>query len=249
MGTNALDNLAANGIIGFDADAYVKGTTPRYVGNPYKEYRGLPFEEPLPIMPAQHGISGGPKLGGEPEKDAFISHEEPKSNHTSLKSMIAGITVAGLGIYLLTKTNKIKEFLKFGKTAKSTSNKSFFERCKDKVNSWFSSTPKKATASQVEPQVEKKIEVEAGKTLKKSFFKRKWVKVTGGIGLGLVALYGAFRLIAGHKRAQGMPQVPQGVPIGTSISQPPEVAQQNETSPAETTTEAETTAPEEAPAE
>jgi hypothetical protein len=65
---SGFDDLAAGGVLNFDSEAYVKGTAPRYVGNPYGN-NNLPFDGPL-AYPG-FGITPGPYLSGAPVQDAF----------------------------------------------------------------------------------------------------------------------------------------------------------------------------------
>ena len=113
---SALDNLAANKIIDFDADAYVKGETPRYVGNPPIE--GLPFETPLPAF--REGEA--PKFHEQPKHDKFINKErkevggknEKKSTKVAAwKKVLAGILLVGGLIFVGGKyKSAIKPFFK-----------------------------------------------------------------------------------------------------------------------------------------
>lgn len=59
-----LDMLAQNGVIGFDAPAYVMDQKPRYIGNPQLELP--PFEGPIPDAP----------LMATPTKDEFNSAQK-----------------------------------------------------------------------------------------------------------------------------------------------------------------------------
>lgn len=71
---NNLDNLAREGIIDFDATAFVTGTKPRYIGNP--SYAQLP-------MPDMTGIDTGNLK--QPSKDEII-YANPDKNWAASKN-------------------------------------------------------------------------------------------------------------------------------------------------------------------
>jgi hypothetical protein len=96
MATNSLDNLAANGIIDFDADSYVKGKAPRYVGDP-DGYTGLPLDRPLMAEP--YGISPGAQLSGHPARDAFVNHGDKHHGNPTWKKALAAVLIAGLAVF------------------------------------------------------------------------------------------------------------------------------------------------------
>ncbi|MFA7659263.1 MAG: hypothetical protein WCY19_07500 [Candidatus Gastranaerophilaceae bacterium] len=151
MGTNSLDNLAKNGVINFDADSYIKGVPPRYVGDP-DGYVGLPFEQPLPAM------QGTGQLSGQPSKDAFVKHDEVKTSATDWKKALMGVILAGLATFGVLKAGKIYKNRKATKAAKAkpaptaapaaaqnptTDKKKFFKGASEKVSKFFKSVPEK----------------------------------------------------------------------------------------------------------
>jgi len=196
--TNSLDNLAANGIINFDASAYINGTTPRYYGNPQMNV-GLPFSAPLFPGPS-YGLTAGPLLSGHPSNDAFIT--KAGSGHTSFslnKILTAGI-VAGLAV---AAWNKVKST--FTETKEPSKIGNFIKTQKEKVTSFFNKNKTSEVKSDVktEIQVEKVAEKEIKEVAKKevNFFKRNWKK--GGIGLvALLGLYGLYQYVSAGKQAQ-----------------------------------------------
>lgn len=103
------DILASNGVINFDADAFVNGTPARYVGNPsYPVY--LPGEAPL--MPIErYNLIPGPELAGQPVHDAFKSHEKKEDNNGFLNGLLVGGILAGAA-YGISKINGIKNLFK-----------------------------------------------------------------------------------------------------------------------------------------
>ena len=97
---NDLDMCASLGIINFDAPAYIRGTNPRYVGNPELET-----------------ISGQiPGIKPQPQKDEFnkeISHGNP-----SWKKWVFGIFATGLailGAYKLRNTKVASKIVNYAK--------------------------------------------------------------------------------------------------------------------------------------
>lgn len=162
MGTNSLDNLAANGIIDFDADAYVKGTPPRYSGNP-RGYVGPIEDMPLMASPS-YGVYPGAHLSGHPQHDAFVNHEEKHSNpgwkRALMTILVAGLAVVG-GIKYKGKLVKLKDnvinFFKAKPAAPSVPFKqkvsNFFYDAKDKIVTFFKGPAKPAPAAVTTPPV------------------------------------------------------------------------------------------------
>ena len=73
MGANwvtNLDLLSANGILDYDAAAYLRGTPPRYVGNPSLR------TSPQPVYPTATGVALPPPL----REDTFIDGNCEKDN-------------------------------------------------------------------------------------------------------------------------------------------------------------------------
>lgn len=197
MSSHSLDSLSSGGVIDFDADAFVKGTTPRFVGNPEGNI-SLPFEQPL--IPQQYGIAPGEKLKGEPLKDAFISHEKEKSAPT-LSEILTGGLVAALALFGGLKIHSIlkgkKEATKAEKPAGAI--KKFMESCKKKLSSFFND--KVEIKEKVEAKAKEVVE-EVSKDKKGFFskiFKSKGVKIAGIGALGLLALYGLYKVLPGNK--------------------------------------------------
>lgn len=130
----AVDNLAANGIIDFDADAFIKGTAPRYVGAP-KTY--LPFEEPLPAhhQPA-HG-EGAPQIHHQPKHDEFVHGEKDSGWKKALVagSLLALVAAVGYRFKSNPRVAKVVDSIKPA-TEKTTG---FFKGLKDKFVNIFSS--------------------------------------------------------------------------------------------------------------
>lgn len=116
MESSSLDKLAQAGIINFDADAYVKGTTPRFVGKPEGETY-LPFDAPLTGFP-MYGTSAYPRLSGAPASDAFVKREgehgkEHKGIHIPLKQVLTAGLIGGIGLFAGVKIkNAIKSIPK-----------------------------------------------------------------------------------------------------------------------------------------
>ena len=100
---NNLDNLAREGIIDFDASAFILGTTPRYVGNP-------PYTQlPLPDM----SMVDTTNLK-QPQKDEIIRTTPDKasknttSKNPTWKKVLFGLLATGLLIYGGSKLSKFK---------------------------------------------------------------------------------------------------------------------------------------------
>ena len=195
MGVNDLDALAANGIIEFDADSYVRGKPPRYVGDP-DGYVGLPFERPLPAT-NEYGIMPGPKLHGEPSVDAFISreHTEKPSNWKGFLFGAFVATLGALGLY------------KFGEKLKGWISK------KPPVNQAppvINTTQQATNAAQPVENTAKKSFVQkvkdGFKDLKGKFSKLpKWAKGTTYAAGGLAGLYIIYKMFFGGGNQEAGP--------------------------------------------
>lgn len=227
--TSSLDGLASNGVINFDADAYVKGTTPRYVGNPFgSQY--LPFDQPIITSPNYYGIAPGANLSGHPSTDAFVSKGEGKEGHQlPWNKIIAGGIIGSLALFIASKAKNI--FVK--DTNKATKIGEVFNNCKDKVVNFFKDgeTTKKVkeaadavkdttkeTAKEVTETVKDTIKEvtkdtteKAAESTKKGLFSSikdkisklpKKAKIAGGIGIGLVVLYEAYKHITGAQNQE-----------------------------------------------
>ncbi len=86
---NNLDFLAQNGVLDFDAPAYILGRPPRYVGNPSNV-------EPMVLNPPQ--VIGTP----QPESDEFVPSEKKNNNlakPASWKKWLFGFVAAGALIF------------------------------------------------------------------------------------------------------------------------------------------------------
>lgn len=92
MSSYALDNLARNGVINFDADSYIKGTPARFVGDP-DGYTGLPTDRPLLAEPMAYAMPGGAHLKPQPIKDGFESehHKKEKNPVRTMLMIVAGL--------------------------------------------------------------------------------------------------------------------------------------------------------------
>lgn len=116
---SSLENLSSNGIVNFDAEAYVKEGHSKYAEN-HENDAYLPFDKPLLATPHLYGVQPGPHLGGHPEIDAFISH---KKEHPPLnwKQILIGLGAAGLATFggiKLFSWHKAKEAAKKAKAEK-----------------------------------------------------------------------------------------------------------------------------------
>lgn len=195
MSAEQLRNLATNNIINFDANAFVKGTKPEFVGDPDGE-QYLPLDRPIMAeFPHGYGITAGPQLHGEPSKDAFISHGE---DHKKIDIPWATIlTIGSLSALAIAAGMKIKSFLNNRKTAPLKTG-------------GVVSTLKAKASSLPKPK-------DLYQNAKTWFTKLPpWGKVTGGIAAGLAVLYGIYKLTSGNENqaiqegqiAQGGQEVP-----------------------------------------
>lgn len=99
---NSMRSLASIGVVDFDANAYVKGTKPMYVGSP-EPHMELPLDAPITSTPNfgyGYGYGGG-ALRAQPSVDAFVSRGHHSSS-VSAKGLILGGILGALGLTALT---------------------------------------------------------------------------------------------------------------------------------------------------
>ena len=92
---NDLDALASAGVINFDAPAYIKGTQPRYYGNPA-------FETIPPELP---------QAKTQPVKDEFKKSENPVQN-PKWKKVLFGLLLTDGTIFAASNLKTVKNLLK-----------------------------------------------------------------------------------------------------------------------------------------
>lgn len=152
----SLDNLAANGVIDFDAEAYVKGLPPRFIGRP-ERYVGLPGEMPLMAEPPTYGVYPGSHLSGHPGRDGFEHHEVNEDGNPSWKKALATVLVAGLAVIGAVRyRGKIVELFNKKKaevTSPSFKQKvsDFFLNAKTKIVEFFKGKPEGTKAPATTP--------------------------------------------------------------------------------------------------
>lgn len=193
MGNTSFDSLAANGIINFDADAYIRGTTPRYVGNPNMG-NGLPFEQPLNAMPSFPPL--GSQLPHQPIKDEF-SHEKHEKKEKDWKELLTLGVIGGTAVYA-------------GIKYKNSIKKMFSKKVKTPPPSATAGATTAATAATTATTATTAGKSAARKAKIQAFFKNKTVKIAGLVGVGLIALYGLYDIISKKKAHAG---AGEGLPI------------------------------------
>lgn len=206
MGNESLDILASGGVINFDADAFVNGTSPRFVGKPEGNLY-LPFDRPLPALPDAGEIKAGNHLKGHPDADAFISKEK-EHKPISWKAVLTGILAGALALFGASKIGKIKPFMtELGKKISPA-----FEAVKNKFSSWFKKASEAASAAPSAPAAETVAEETAPivskiKPLLEKFSKHG--KITAAGAAGLLGLYGLYQVLKPHKKQQPNPEQPE----------------------------------------
>lgn len=172
MSSAALDNLAVNGVLNFDADAYIKGTPPRYIGHP-NNGNGIPFEQPLPYAPMYPPL--GAQLPHQPIHDEFKSesHNKPVGWKEVLTLGIVGSLAVAAGLKF--KKGIVKLFSK--KAPKVT-------------------TPPPATSTAASTTAKKSKSIT---NLFNWFKNSKPAKITAAVAVGLLGLYGLYDFITKRK--------------------------------------------------
>ncbi len=130
-----LDNLAANGVIDFDAPAFLLDKKPRYIGNPSLEE--LPLESPM-YLPEGVKLKDLPSVDtfGNPEDKNLVSN--PLWKKVLFGAIALGAAVAGtIGIFKFKGglKNIKKSFSKFISNIKMPS----LEKIGHTMKSWLSS--------------------------------------------------------------------------------------------------------------
>lgn len=215
-GLSTLDNLVANGVLNFDADAYVRGDRPRYAGNPFGSQE-LPFDQPICPSMYPYASYGGyaPIMPPQPNADAFINRYE-HSNANSAKEVLITGGLIGLGIYALHKVNKLGGFFK------------------EKLSNIGKSKTKTETSAASKPAGNNGATPPKGTEPPKDAPKLKWygwknIKKYGGWALGGVVVIGALALLRSMFRKKPQQLSPEQMQM---MSQQLEQAQAQPTDPA-----------------
>ncbi len=195
--TSSLDTLATLGVLDFDADAYVKGTKPKYVGNPQTSNM-LPYSKPSNGY-SSYGIQSGAYLSGYPAVDAFVSRGEKKAPvQVPWKELMTGGVLSAIAIYC---GSKIKKILK-SKPDLAKNISTTIDNCKTKAKSIIKGTGEIAESTAKTADKTTKIAKKGIiNTVKESFLKAKDivsklpknVKIVGGIGIGLIVLHEIYK--------------------------------------------------------
>lgn len=169
MNGNSFDILAANGIINYDAESYIKNGGQRYVGTPESEAQYAPMDKPLMVLGTSYGVTPGINLHGGPSQDSFISHgnQKEKSGPT-WKQALTAVLIGGTAAYTAYKVKRIA-----------------------KISSWFNKVPKApaVNSSGTVAKLWTGIKTKAGSALNWVKGLPKPAKIGGGIVAGLLGLY------------------------------------------------------------
>lgn len=127
--TNDLDRIASEGIIDFDAAAFLTGTRPRYVGNPTGHF--LPPTE----IPVNNGQLDQPKTDAfiDPQSGLPKSQPDKSGNPLWKKILFGGLVAAGL-VFGASKLKFVKNIIKNKKIAVPQGIKNFWTNTKQKVS-------------------------------------------------------------------------------------------------------------------
>lgn len=217
MVDSSLDVLASNGIINFDADAYVKGTTPRFAGSPGSE-NYLPGEAPLTAPISSSGFNpymqgSVPKLNSEPPVDAFVKRKPEKEKkekeiekisekeieRPKISGLATIITVGLAGALALLGGSKLASFIKNKTKVKSNTAKTGNnEAAKDggKVKNFFTRQKDRVTSWF---KSKNNIEEATKNISEKAKGAPKWLKASGIALASLLGLFGLYKFVSGHK--------------------------------------------------
>lgn len=195
--STSLDSLARNGIIDYDADAYVRGTTPRYVGKPddVPHVPYMPFDQPLPDL---HPAPLKPRI--QPHKDEFVKEEESSSSNPHWKSALAQVLFSAIAVWVGVKNrDKIVSFIK-GFSPEAIAKK--VAEAKAAKEAAAKAAAAKAAAKAAEPSIITKIKTKVTELSKKmpEYIEKvktlpKWAKITGASLAALLGLYGVYKVL------------------------------------------------------
>lgn len=202
---NASRNLASIGVIDFDANAYIRGTKPMYVGSPEPPLQ-LPFDAPIGSnfsCPASFNSSfGGPRLNSQPSADAFVSHEKG-SEGISLKEGLFGGLLGTLGILGLVKLLSKKKADPLiddeAITAEATKKPSIWKRIKNLGSTAW------AKVKSIGSGAGKKVKGAGSTILEKTKGLTKYEKGIIGTIIGTLTLYGLYKIFSNPQ--QEPPQI------------------------------------------
>lgn len=189
---STIDSLTSGGVIDFDAESYIKGVPPRYIGAP-KTY--LPFEQPLPgyVVP---NLGAPAKLHEQPHKDELVKEQKTPSWKKLLAGLLAASLVIFAGYKLKQKGTKAVEAVK--NTPKT-------------VAGWFKGKAKTQQAGAAASEAVNKTKGIFARTKDKIVGLPKWAKITGGIAAGLLASYGAIKVFFNSKVPSPQPEHPPAI--------------------------------------
>lgn len=196
--SSALDNLSANGIINFDANAFIKGEPAKYVA-PTAEY--LPFDQPLNVLGSTPPY-GGPVLKRQPQHDAFVNKSEDNENQPAAhnwKKAATAVLVATLAVWGGVKCkSKISSLI-------NKINTSFSGSTGASANG--AGTKTKSSAANIAAKAKALISSAAGQFNALP----KGAKIASGAAAGVLAILGIKKAFSGHKPAEAaaQPQVYQ----------------------------------------
>lgn len=88
-----LDLLSANGILDYDAAAYLRGTPPRYIGNPSIR------TSPQPIYPTATGVALPPPLQGDSYNDKNTEEKDSLYKNPTWKKVLFAVVTTGALIW------------------------------------------------------------------------------------------------------------------------------------------------------
>lgn len=205
---SSLDALTTSGVIGFDAESYIKGTNANSFGSSNSSETYLPGEQPLfnsPNIPL-YGIYGGSYLQGQPNKDAFVAHNHSiknwKEGNVSLKNLLTAGIVGTLAVLTGKKvkkglSEKGSESLSKSGIAKKISG--CLERLKNKFDKIAANgAPAAATKADGAKETVEKV---ANTISKRKIKIPKQVKIGGLAIAGTLGLYEIYRFIQDKKAA------------------------------------------------
>lgn len=191
VSNSSLDLLASNGIIDFDANAFVKGTPPKFFGTPNNQ-NGV----------QAYGVTPGAKLNSEPVQDAFVKREKEHTPPNWL-SLLTGSIVSVLGVFGIVKAKNFFDNIKAKGATASNGSTSLFSiikgnltKIKDNITSFVkpknapNNTGNASNATTTVKAVAEKVGFWA---------KHPKLKVTGVGALAALGLYGLYEVVAKPK--------------------------------------------------
>lgn len=186
------ENLAANGIIDFDANAFVYGG--KQVPATHEEEPYMPFDKPLMASPNVPVMMPGVTMHQQPHRDQFGNEKK-----ITPKEALTAVILAGLGVFGLIKGVPMVKDLVENISNKISKNKKKAQKAEKEAKAKKIADEAKAAEKTKNAKATNTL-TKGWKNLTEKIAKLpKWSKFVGGAGIALVAFFGIKKLFSKNK--------------------------------------------------